>query len=246
MYDFICNIKELKFTVQIRFLNFLSYRKKITLHIILTNGLHDVENICTGTGLSTDHLPVICEVITDVRREVPSHFVYDYKNVNRTNFRQCLDSRLNLDFSLDCIEREFDVDSMIQNFTEVILEARSLSVPLVRPNCHSLTLTLELKFIISRKNDLQGIAQNTFNTTQIREYEIQNSRLVRDICDALKNNCSGGKLATLSSGQKSFWNYFTKIIKNKCRSIPALKVDAVTLITGQEKAGASTVKFYDP
>jgi Reverse transcriptase (RNA-dependent DNA polymerase)/Endonuclease-reverse transcriptase len=212
-----------------------------TLDIILTNGLHDVENICTRTALSSDHLPVIFEVVTDVRREVPSHFVFDYKNANWTHFRQCLDSRLNLDFSLDRIERESDVDSMIQDFTEAILEARSLSVPLVRPNRHSLTLTPELKFIISRKNAIRRIAQNTFNTAQIREYEIQN-RLVRDACDALGNKSFGDKLATLRPGHKSFWN-FTKIIKNKCRSIPALKVDGVTLITEQEKAEAIADKF---
>jgi hypothetical protein len=74
-----------------------------------------VENIFTGTALSSDHLPVICEVVTDVRREVLSHFVFDYKNANWTHFRQCLESRLNLDFSLDRIERVSDVDSMIQS-----------------------------------------------------------------------------------------------------------------------------------
>jgi hypothetical protein len=165
---------------------------------------------------------LIISVVTDVRREVPSHFVFDYKNANWTHFRQCLDQRLCLDFSLDRNERESDVDSMIQNFIEAILEAGSLSVPLVRPNCHSLTLTPELKFIISRKKALRQIAQNTFNTTQIREYEIQN-RLVRDICDPLKNKCFGDKLATLRPSHKSFWN-FTKSINNKCRRISTLKL----------------------
>jgi hypothetical protein len=103
-----------------------------------------------------------------------------------------------------------------------------------------LLFTPELKFIISRKNALWRIAQSTFNTTQIREYEIQNTRLVRNICDKI----FGGKLTTLLPGHNFFWNYFTKIIKNKCRSIPALKVDGVTLITEQEKAdGAMPVKF---
>jgi hypothetical protein len=112
-----------------------------TLDMILTNGRHDVQNICARTALSSDHLPVIFEVVIDVRREIPSHYVFDCKNGNWTHFLQCLDSLLRLDFSLYRIERESDVDSMIQNFTE--LEARSLSVPLVRPNRHSLTLTPE-------------------------------------------------------------------------------------------------------
>jgi hypothetical protein len=43
------------------------------------------------------------------------------------------------------------------------LEARSLSVPLVRPNRYCLTLTPELKLRISRKNVLRRIAQSTKN-----------------------------------------------------------------------------------
>jgi hypothetical protein len=87
-----------------------------------------VENICTRTAISFDHLPVIFEVVTDVRREIPSQLVFGYKNVNWTH---------SLDFSLDRIALASDIDSTIQNFTEAILEARSWSVPLVRPNRHS-------------------------------------------------------------------------------------------------------------
>jgi hypothetical protein len=69
---------------------------------------------------------------------------------------------------------------MIQNFTEAVLKALSLSVPLVRPNRFSLTLTTELKLKISWKNALRRIAQDMKNAAQIRKYEIQN-RLVHEI-----------------------------------------------------------------
>jgi hypothetical protein len=52
----------------------------------------------------------------------------------------------------------------------------------------------------------------------------------------------GGKLRSLRPGHKSFWN-FTKIDKNKCRSVPTLKVNGVKLITEQEKASALAEKF---
>jgi hypothetical protein len=48
---------------------------------------------------------------------------------------------------------EREIDSIVQNFTEAILEA--LSVPLVRPNRYCLTPTPELKLKISRKNALR-------------------------------------------------------------------------------------------
>jgi hypothetical protein len=56
---------------------------------------------------------------------------------------------------------------MIQNFTDAILGARSLSVPLIRPNRFSLTLLPELKLKISRKNALRRIAQDTKHAAQI-------------------------------------------------------------------------------
>jgi hypothetical protein len=101
---------------------------------------------------------------------------------------------LDLDLSLDRIERETQIDSLVQNFTEAILEARSLSVHLVRPNRYCLTLTPELKLRISRKNALRRISQRTKNAGQIREFEIHN-RLVRDMCvefgnRAFEANCA--------------------------------------------------------
>jgi hypothetical protein len=93
------------------------------------------------------------------------------------------------------IERETQIDSLVQNFTDAFLEARSLSVLLVRPNRYCLTLTPELKLRISRKNALRRIAQSTKNTGQIREFEIHN-RLVRYMCVELGNRAFGGNIAT--------------------------------------------------
>jgi hypothetical protein len=65
-----------------------------------------------------------------VRREVPEHFVFDYKNTDWALFRRKIDSRMDLNFSLDIVESWADVDSMIWSFTE----ARAVAVPLVCPS----------------------------------------------------------------------------------------------------------------
>jgi hypothetical protein len=76
-----------------------------------------------------------------VRREVPEHFVFDYKNADWALFRREMDSRMDLNFSLDRVESGADVDSMIRTFTEVILGARAVAVPLVRPSRFCLVLS---------------------------------------------------------------------------------------------------------
>jgi hypothetical protein len=40
----------------------------------------------------SDPFPVFFEVISDVRREIPIHIVFHFKNVNWSRFRQVLDS----------------------------------------------------------------------------------------------------------------------------------------------------------
>jgi hypothetical protein len=100
-----------------------------TLDIVLSNGLHDIENMSALTELSSDHLPVYFEICSDSRRETPDHFVFNYKVADWNRYRQILDSSVNLDFSLDSIEESSQVDSMIENFTAALLDARSQSVP---------------------------------------------------------------------------------------------------------------------
>jgi hypothetical protein len=85
------------------------------------------------TALSSHLLPVLFEVEVRVRREVPDFIIFDYKNANWSLFRQILDENLNLDISLDRMRTELDLDVMVNTITSVMVEARSHSVPVVRP-----------------------------------------------------------------------------------------------------------------
>jgi hypothetical protein len=213
-----------------------------TLDLVLTNGFHDISDISAQTALSSDHLPVTFKVAIDTQREVPEHFVFQYKNADWNHFRQILDLNFDLSFSLDRIQSNNDIDLMVQNFTNCLLEARNATVPLVQPNRFNLTLTPEIKALIGQKNTLRRRVQRTHNTDDKREYETLN-RLVIDVCDTLRNNVFGNKMQTLRPGHKSLWN-FTKIIKNKGRTVPALKINHEILITDPEKANAIAAKFH--
>jgi hypothetical protein len=136
---------------------------------------------------------------------------------------------MDLNFSLDRVESGADVHSMIRTFTEAILEATAAAVPLVRPSCFCLALSPLIKSIIARKNGLRRVWQNSRNTQDRLEFETLNN-LVRDLCRGMGNTAFGNKVRKLKPGHGSFWN-FTKIIKNKFRTIPALKMDGLTLIT---------------
>jgi hypothetical protein len=101
--------------------------------------------------LRSDHLPVLFGVELYVRREEPEHFVFNYKNSDWALFRREMDSRMDLNFSLDRVESSADVDTMIRTFTEAIFEARAAAVPLVRLSRFCLALSPKIKSLIAQK-----------------------------------------------------------------------------------------------
>jgi hypothetical protein len=161
-----------------------------TLDLILTNGFDDIFDLSTRTALSSDHLPKLFEVELTVRCEVPEHCVFGYRNADWALLRREMDSRVDLNFSLDRVESEADVDSMVQTFTEAILGARSIALPLIRPNRYHLTLTPQTKSIIAQ-NRCRRAWQRHHNTDNRDEYDVLNN-IVRDMC--------GGQTTCLDAG----------------------------------------------
>jgi hypothetical protein len=115
------------------------------------------------------HLPFTSHQLL-LRREVPEHFIFDYRNDDWTLFRWEMDSRIDLNFSLDSVESRADVDSMVQTFIEAILEARSSAIPLIRPHRHHIALTPQIKSVIAQKNGRRRAWPNHHNMEDKREY----------------------------------------------------------------------------
>jgi hypothetical protein len=130
----------------------------------------------------------------------------------------------------------------LQTFTEAILGARSTAVPLVRLNRYHFALTTQIRSIIAQKNGCRRALQRHHNTDDRDEYEVLNN-IFWDMCGGLSDISFGNKLRDLRVGHRSFWS-FTRIIKNKFRGIPALKLDGLTLITESEKANAIASKLF--
>jgi hypothetical protein len=183
-----------------------------------------------------------------VQREVPDFFVFDYKHANWDFFRRILDENLSLAISLDCMGSELDLDVMVDTFTSVMVEPRSRSVPMVQPTSFALSLIPRIKSIIRLKNSQRRRAQRARLTRNKRAraaalYNMLN-RLFQCLTSELSNNSFENKIGTLRLGHKSLWN-FTKLLKNRARCVPALKVDEKTLITDAEKADAIASKFAE-
>jgi hypothetical protein len=122
-----------------------------TLDIVLSNCLHELDYLSTRTELSSDHPPVLFEITSDSRREVPNHYIFNYKHADWNQFKLIIDSRIDLDFSLERIQTASQIDLMVESFTTALLEARTTTVPKTVPFRYSLVLTPEIKALIARK-----------------------------------------------------------------------------------------------
>jgi hypothetical protein len=114
------------------------------------------------------------------------------------------------------------------------LGARSTAFSLARLNCYHLTLSPQIRSIIVQKNGRRLAWQKHHNSGDRDEYEILNN-IVWDMCGGLRDISFGNILRAL-------WG-FTRVIKNKFRGIPALKLDGLTLIEESEKVDAIASKF---
>jgi hypothetical protein len=127
-----------------------------------------------------------------VRREVPDFFIIDYKNWSL--LRQILDENLNLDISLDRMGSKLDLNVMVNTITSVMVEARSRSVPVVRPTRFALTLTPHIKSIIRLKNSQRHRARLTRNSRAMKR-----SKALFNMLNRLVKFLISGLAASLSS-----------------------------------------------
>jgi hypothetical protein len=104
------------------------------------------------------------EVTSDSRREVPDHYIFNYKHADWNQFKLILESRIDLDFSLERIQTATQIDSIVESFTTALLEAWTIAVLKTVPFWYSLVLTPEIEALIARKNTLRQIAQRTKNS----------------------------------------------------------------------------------
>jgi hypothetical protein len=87
---------------------------------------------------TTNGNKVLFEVTSDSRREVPNHYIFNYKHADWNQFKLIFDSRIDLDFSLERIQTSSQIDSMVESFTTALLEARTTAVPKTVPFRYSL------------------------------------------------------------------------------------------------------------
>lgn len=210
------------------------------LDIFLTNVSSVITQPISINALSSDHNPILCEILCSGLTNAENFL--DLKNTNWERFRTVLKTKLrNVSTSLVNVTDKENVDDIVQQFSNDILSSIETCTPKVAKKdcCVKLpSFILELiKIRNSQRRNWQRYRQQIYK----QQFAFLN-RLIAHHIQCQRNLAWNRKLNGLDKGAKPFWNIM-KIIKNKSRQIPAIQSSGDTYLTDMEKANALATAF---
>lgn len=212
------------------------------IDIVLTNGLYAASEL-ENFKLNSDHDPVYFEIkITDelIKNDVLYH--RSYKNADWDRFRLLISQNLSTaNLLIDNIVSTGQIDSMIENLTEVVIKAQDRSVPLSRNDKYSIELTPDIQEDMKIRNMFVRQWQRTRDTGIKRLVNLLNRSITLRI-DELRNMNWNHMLSQIPNANRQLWQT-TKFLKNKAKTIPPLKTSDRIHVTPIEKANVLADSF---
>lgn len=126
-----------------------------TIDILLTNVDFQFDLYANTGHLCSDHEPVICDIPITV--EHSSSNTFDYKKANWHLYRKHIDRNIN---TLPTFNTSLEIDRAIEQFTNLMKEARSIRMPMKTANIR-LNISTETKQLIQLKNVVKRRWQRT-------------------------------------------------------------------------------------
>lgn len=217
-----------------------------TLDFIITKGVGVLNCPWTDDALASDHLTVVGEVdLQPVGVELSPPVVKDYRNANWVGFSALVTARLSR--SSMNLDSESGIDSAIQEFNQIVLEADAAFVP-SRVAAHKGTkLTPEIINLIRLRRRFRRNWQRSRDVG----YRIEMRRITRLIdskTKALVNARFSKSVGKINSDPGPHRQQFWKLVKNlksRPRPMPALRVAGRRLLTDGEKATALADQFME-
>lgn len=205
-----------------------------TIDIALSSGHNLINNIQTINALSSNHLPVLFDIVFSVSLHTIVNTKRCYSKANWPIFRKTIERKIDLTHVANLHSKEM-IDAAIQNLIESIKEAENVAVPLEEIRPTAFKMHPEILHLISVRNCLRRQIQR--NSSPLIKKQVSHlNRTIAENVLVLKNLVWQQKLSKVPKDSKQLWKY-TKILTNKCSMIPPLKNNSnQILLTDAEKA----------
>lgn len=216
-------------------------RNPSVIDLVLSNNINPITQPSTKNLLDSDHLPLFFEIISPGNTYLDPRKIRCYAKADWSLFREFLNDRLPSIPDLGEIVNSTQIDHLVSSLENCIHEAENVAVPLISPVPFSFKLSDEIQELIKLRNCKRRQWQRRRSKTLKVELN-QMSRHIKSLTTESYNNQFQDFLATLPPGHKNFWS-FSRIIKNKSKSIPVLVSNGQKLFTSSEKSNCIAEKF---
>lgn len=207
-----------------------------TPDLLLTQNVHTIQEIKTIHALSSNHLPVLVRLTTQLRRQPITKL--NYAKANWDRFRSIINSSITLNNST--LKSAYEVDTTISHLQDTIIAARDSTVPVSTLKPWESSLPRNIKRKIKHKNQLRRYSaketDSTFRETlklEIKKYQYEINAALKLHGDEVWNR----KLRKVDNPGTDLWRIARGLRSNSLFTIPPLKAnDGTKASTDKDKS----------
>ena len=222
-------------------------RTPSVLDFFLIKGSFHPDEINVHNTLHSDHLPVICDLSSTLEHYSSLNMTRDYEHADWNLFAALV--RRELSYHSILITARSDIDNAIQFLSDAILLAFNQSVPLKQKSFNSLTISQEVKDLISQRNIIRRRLQRSRNELErsyLRSMRNDLQTRIDHAMSGLRNDRFNQSLHRIndskSSPNKKLFQ-ICKFFKNGSRRLPFLRQGNQRLVTDDERCEALANHF---
>lgn len=219
------------------------------IDLMLSKGIANHVETEVNHSFTSDHVPILYFIDLKLERAPDqTKLIRDFSRANWTLFRNMIESKVrSIRLPTDeVIMTNDEIDEKLEAFSQCILDADNASVPRKRVTPSAIHLTDEVKALIGlrkakirlcrRSNDpmLKPVIKLLTDRIEFLLKRQTNKRF-ENVVQSLNSNPGPNR--------KKFWR-LTKILKNRPKQIPNLKVNDQKLITDSDKSEALADHFH--
>lgn len=211
-----------------------------TIDLLLTNTSCIVANVYSMNTLLSDHCPVICKLKVTTEKVIESSFRYDLADWDK--YRECIE----ICNFIPSTESSTDIDESIKGLSNIITNARQMSVPSNTHVNRFFRIAPDTRNAIKYKNNLNRQWQRTADAAhkaRIKTAVNIVGKLIRDLVKRDRNARWTDFLSTVDENPKKLWRV-SRSLRGRRGNIPNILVhEGTRLTTDSNKAEALASVF---
>lgn len=204
-----------------------------TIDLLLSHVNFAFDIVTSSEQISSDHSPVLCNVhgVSDCSTKKS----FDYSKADWRKYRRLIENNIN---DIQISDSIMAIDIAFTKFTELVINARTASVP--TKDFHAKTkISAETKRFIQFKNQLRRIWQRTSSlaTKQLLKTELNKIQMfIHEMVKKDVNSHWNKQLRKMDKGNKKIWNIAKQIRGKKDTSFNKIKIDSQVTIDDFDRA----------